>query len=220
MQLLRALAVLSFLFSFTQLQTGCAGKGVEGDNPEEMYKDAMDDLESERFQAALEKLRTVKNKFPYSKYSVMAQLSIADLFFAQETFPEAASSYELFRELHPKHEKAPYALYRAGESYFLDIPGNRARDISSAYKSLDAFNEFSGKYPSDPQAADARKRVKEVREIIAEKEFTIARFYQKRDKWDAAKSRFQKVVDLYPETQFAEKAKDRLRDIDDEQKPE
>ena len=75
----------------------------EGD-PTSIFKAAGEDIESDRFQLALDKLRMVKNRFPYSKFSVLAQLKIADVYFLQESFTEAAAAYETFGDLYPKHE--------------------------------------------------------------------------------------------------------------------
>ena len=60
-------------------------------------------------------MKTIKNKFPYSNYATEAQLKIADVYYMQESYGEAAVAYEAFRDLHPKHEKVPYAMFRIGE---------------------------------------------------------------------------------------------------------
>ena len=121
---------------------GCSGKSTTENDPASIYKDAEDDIQNDRFQLATDKLRILKNKFPYSNYAVDAQLRLADVYFLQESWAEAAANYESFRELHPKHPKVAYAMFRAGKSYYSDSPGNIARDLSPASKALDAYNDF------------------------------------------------------------------------------
>src|SRR6478736_2451275 len=95
---------LILLNSIPVLFTGCAGKGVSEEDPASLYADAEEDIKSDHYQIAIDKLRIIKNKFPYSKYAIDSQLRIADVLFMQEAYGEAAVSYETFRDLHPKHE--------------------------------------------------------------------------------------------------------------------
>src|SRR5690242_7436832 len=81
---------------------GCASNPVDENDAASLLKDAEEDIQSDHYQIALEKLRIIKNKFPYSKYAVDAQLRIADVFFLQEAYADAAASYEAFRDLHPR----------------------------------------------------------------------------------------------------------------------
>lgn len=199
---------------------GCSSTPVNENDPASLYKDAEDDIQSDHFQIALEKLRTVKNKFPYSKYAVDAQLRIADVYFMQEAYAEAAASYEAFRDLHPKHEKTAYAMFRIGKSYYNDIPSTVARDMAPAQKALDAYGDFLRRFPNDPQAAEAQKDIAEIRKLLAEKELYIGNFYYKRDFYDSAKHRFEKIIELYPETDAAKEAEQKLAKIETIKKAE
>jgi outer membrane protein assembly factor BamD len=179
-----------------------------------LYQDAEEEIQSDHYQLAIDKLRVIKNKFPYSKYAIDAQLRIADVFFLQESFAEAAASYEAFRELHPKHLKASYAMYRGAKSYMNDMPGTVARDLTSARKALDTYNDFLRRFPTAKEVGDAQKDIVEIRRQLAEKELSIADFYSKRDFYDSAKGRLKKTVELYPETNAAKIAKEKLEQIE------
>jgi outer membrane protein assembly factor BamD len=195
--------------------TGCAGKTVDDSDPASLYQDAEEEIKSDHYQIAVEKLRTIKNKFPYSKYSLDAQLRIADVLYMQESYGEAAASYETFRDLHPRHEKVGYAMFRVAKSYFNDIPTPLSRDMTPAQKSLDAYNEFLRRFPTAPEVGEARDDVAKARKILADKELYIADFYNKRDFPSSAKPRYEKVVALYPETDAAKAAKDKLSKIEE-----
>lgn len=189
---------------------GCAGKSVDEGDPTSLMKDAEGDIKSDHYQVALDKLRVIKNKFPYSPQAIEAQLKIADVYFMQESWTEAATSYETFRDLHPKHEKAPYAMFRVGKSYFNDIPSPISRDLTPATKALDAYNDFVKRHPNAPEAKEAREDIGSIRRILAEKELYIANFYYKRDYYESAKPRFEKILEMYPETEPAKEAKTKL----------
>jgi outer membrane protein assembly factor BamD len=193
---------------------GCSSTPIDESDPASLLKDAEEDIESDHYQIAIDKLRTIKNKFPYSKYAVDAQLRIADVFYLQEAYGDAAASYEAFRDLHPRHEKTPYAMFKIGKSHLHDAPRNVARDLIPAQKALSAFNDFISRYPTAPEATEAKEDISQLRNLLAEKEFYIGDFYFKRDYYDSAKPRYKKVIELYPETDAAKKAEARLTKID------
>ena len=202
------------LFGLTLIlafNSGCSTKKVNENDPKEMFEDAEDDINNDRFLLALDKLRVIKNKFAYSSYGSLAQLRMADVYFKQESFPEAASSYETFVELFPKHEKAAYALFRAGESQFLDIPTNVARDLKSAENTIVTFDLYLNKYPNGEFSTKAQDMKKQAYDRLAEKELSIAQFYIKRKKPDSARMRLNKILDQYSKSSSADKAKELLK---------
>jgi len=113
--------------------------------------------------------------------------------------------------LHPKHEKVPYALFRIGEAYFNDVPSPVARDMTSATKAADAFREYLRRFPGGELAAKAKDFQSRSLELLAQKEVYIGDFYYRDESWDAAISRYKKVLDLYPGTPSAEKAAENLK---------
>ena len=66
----------------------------------------------------------VKQKYPFSKYAVLAELALADTQFARGNYTEAIDSYKSFARLHPTHEKVEdgYVAFRICESYYKDMP--------------------------------------------------------------------------------------------------
>jgi outer membrane protein assembly factor BamD len=198
---------------------GCSGKEVDQNDPASLMKEAEDEIKSDHYQMAIDKLRMIKNKFPYSKYSVDAQLRMADVYFMEDSFPEAAAAYESFRDLHPKNEKVEYAMFRVGKAYYSDIPSPISRDLSSATKAQDAYNDFLKRFPTSTYAAEAKKDVEDIRRVLAEKEMYIADFYYKRDFYQSAEPRYRKIVELYPDTPSAKDAQEKLDDIAKKPKP-
>ena len=196
---------------------GCSGKPIDESDPGALFKEAEDDLKNDHYQIALEKFRSIKNKFPYSKYSTDSQLRLADVYFMQESFGEAAIAYETFRDLHPKHEKVAYAMFRIGKSYFKDLPNTVARDLTPGHKALDSYGDFLKRFPTAAEADEARKDVADIRKTLAEKELYIADFYLRREMYDSAKNRYSKILSLYPETEPAKSAQTKIALIEKKQ---
>ena len=58
----------------------------------------------------------LKDNFPFSPYTVEAELALGDAYYLDERYPEAAESYKDFESMHPRHEAIPYVLYQVGMS--------------------------------------------------------------------------------------------------------
>ena len=213
---LKTLASAAVVLLLATLLPGCAGKAVNENDPKEMYEDADQDVQGDRYLLALDKLRVIKSKFSYSNYGALAQLRIGDVYFLQESYPEAAASYEAFSELYPKHEKASYAIFRAGEAYFKDIPSTIARDLHSAESAVRALSQYLSRYPGGEYSARAEEMKSGAYNKLAEKELEIARFYIKRKKPASARQRLEKIIDLYPGTATANTARNLLEHLPSE----
>jgi outer membrane protein assembly factor BamD len=191
---------------------GCAETATKKDDPAELFREAEQEISNDHYLLAIDKLREVKNKFPYSKFAVEAQLRLGDVYFLQESYAEAAAAYEAFRDLHPKHEKVSRALFRAGKSHFLETPEEVSRDLSSAEHALLAYQEFLKRFPADPAAGEATNDMTTLRERLAEKERRVADFYFKRGNTQAARARYEHVIARYPDTLAAKHARTKLEE--------
>ena len=201
------------LLALTVFGAACTTAPIDENDPAALYKDAEDEIQSDHYLVAIEKLKNIKNRFPYSKYSLEAHLRVADIYFLQEQFDEAAATYESFRDLHPKHPKGAYALFRIGKSYFNSIPSQIDRDLTSAEKSLEIYESFLRAYPTAEETAEARQDISKLRDLLSKKELLIADFYFKRKIYHSAKNRYKKILDLYPDTEAAKNAKQKLEII-------
>lgn len=196
------------------LGSSCSSGDIDDGDPVALMADAEDDIDSSRYIIAIEKLQLVKNKHPYSKQAIDAALRLGDVYYMQENFAEAAATYEAFADLHPKHEKIPYALYRVALSHFSDAPDLIARDLSALKRAEEAFKYFLEKFPASEFSPDAKAKLAEARKKLAEKELYIANFYYKREMWEAAKGRFQKILSDYPDCPYIEEAESKLKQIE------
>jgi outer membrane protein assembly factor BamD len=129
--------------------------------------------------------------------------------FFKSLLGEAAISYETFRDLHPRHEKAAYAQFRVAKSYFKDMPSTVARDHASATRALEAYNEFLAKHPTDKDAEEAKKDIGTIREALAQKEIYIGDFYRRLSRPEAASPRYKKAADQFPDTEAAKAAQEK-----------
>lgn len=179
---------LPFVFLFLMVLAGCSSDGPEGKTEaEKLYKEALELVEDDRYILATEKLQQIKTQHPYSYYATPAELLLAEVQFKQESFPEAAASFLLFRDFHPKHEKIAYVIFMIGESYYMQLPETIDRDLESGLEALKYYDELIAKYPAAKEVKTAKKRMKKIQGMLTEKDQYVADFYFKTKVWRAAR---------------------------------
>ena len=165
-----------------------------------------------RFNEAVKYFELVKNKFPYSKYAVLAELRMADTHFEREKWLEAADAYRIFVRFHPRHEEVAYATYRVAVSHGRAIENNVAwlpfvdakeKDQSSAKDTIRACDDFITRFADDARAAEIRELRTTARGRLAEVDVYAARFYEERERWQGAVWRYQRVGEEFADTDKA-----------------
>jgi outer membrane protein assembly factor BamD len=171
------------------------------------YEKGMAELKDESYGEAKKYFQFVKQKFPFSKYAVMAELALADTQFAQGNYTEANESYKSFARLHPTHEKVEdgYVAFRICEGYFKDMPEDiwimppsYEKDQSSVNDAARELAEFKKRFPDSPYGKKIDEMRKEVLRRLVEHEVYVARFYLKNDHPKAAANRIEGAIKRYP----------------------
>lgn len=175
--------------------SSCAISRPEGKTEAEvLYKEAQDFVERKRYLLATENLNTIRSKFPYSFYATYAELLQADIYFLQESYVEAASAYKLFYEFHPKHKKIDYVLWRVAESYYNQIPSTIDRDLTPAQNAIEYYQIILKRKNSKYQKM-AVEKIQQCLNMLLDKEIYIADFYYRTEVFDAARYRYQYILD-------------------------
>ncbi len=152
----------------------------------------------ERYEEALLQYRDVKNRFPYSRFAVAAELQIAEIHYKKESFAEAQGAFQLFKELHPKHPKIDYVTFRTGESIFMQLPTTVDRDLSMAPAAIKEFEVLMRDFPQSKYLEKAKNKRQETIKMLAGKELYIADFYFRTKEWQHALVRYEKYIKEFP----------------------
>ncbi len=178
----------------------------KSDTPDGAFSIAEEFDKDERYEEAIRRYTEVKNKFPYSKFATKAELAIADVYYKQESYPEAQVSYQAFRELHPKHPQIDYVLFRIGMSYYNQLPSSLDRDLSVAQDVVTSFDDLMKRFPNSQYINEAAEKKLATLKMLAGKEEYIANFYFKREMFDSALSRYELIISKYQKLGFDETA--------------
>ncbi len=166
-------------------------------------------LDSRNWTDALVNLNTFEAQFPFGNYSDQAQLEVIYVYHESGDHDLAIVSAERFIRLHPRHQNVDYAYYMKGLSETLQHKGlfserspvdATKRDPGSARAAFATFSELISLYPKSPYAADARKRMIDLRNQLARHEIHVANYYFKRKAYLAAANRGRYVVENFQQS--------------------
>jgi outer membrane protein assembly factor BamD len=150
---------------------------------------------------------------PYTDIAPEAQLKIGTAREKQKEYALAVKAYEKAADVYHDNPKiAPEALYRAGLAYQKEAQ-TAEYDQSAAASAIATFNDFITLYPDEPRVAEAQKFISSLKTEQARGAFQVARFYEKKRKWDGAKVYYNEAVSRDPESTYAVEARQRLEAI-------
>ena len=178
--------------------------------PQDLAYDGMDHLKAKRYDSAIEAFQKLKDRYPYSKYAILAELKIADAMYLKGNYLEAQAAYQDFEQLHPRNEAVPYVIYQQGMCYFNLIAGPD-RDQTPTVRSIQTFTRLADSFPESRYAAMALARITEAQNSLAGHEFNVGEFYYNSREYKAAMGRFVSLVKNYPDTGYHLRALDYIR---------
>lgn len=130
----------------------------------------------------------------------------AESFHEKEGYAEAIVEYQHFLDLHRNHVLAPYAQFRLALSHFKMIQ-TIDRDISPIEKARDEFRKLMEKHPGSQYEAEARVKIGECQDLLAQHHMFVAEFYYRKEAYLAAAKRYTMVIESYPRLEAAAEAK-------------
>jgi outer membrane protein assembly factor BamD len=176
---------------------------------EQLYNDAMNVLENDRFKAAATMFEEVERQHPYSIWATRAQLMAAYAYYQNNDYDDAIIALDRFIQLHPSNVGIPYAHYLKGLSFYEQI-SDVSRDQKMTESALKAFSELIARYPKSRYARDAKLKVELTYNHLAGKEMNIGRYYLNQGNYLAAINRFKAVIENYQTTTHVPEALHRL----------
>jgi outer membrane protein assembly factor BamD len=207
--------------SFAILLAACADTGT-GEHAvtyqvtaKQNYEKGVRELKDENYPEAMKYFVFLKQKFPFSKFAVLAELRIADTQFERGHFLEAIDQYKLFGRSHPTHEfvEDGYVGFKICESYYKQIPEDFfllppafEKDQSATKDAVREIDAFLEKWPKSKYAEQAKKMRGEAVRSLAAAELYVARFYWKRSKYRATAWRLEGMLKEYSGSPYESEA--------------
>ena len=179
------------------------------DTAQEIFEAANDAMSEKNYVRAVELYNKLRDNYPFSPYTIDAELSLGDAYFLDEEYELAAETYKDFEALHPRHEAMPYVLYQTGMSLLKQFRSiDRATtELQEAY---DCFSRLQQSYPDSPYARSAEENMLTCRKLMAEHELYIADVFWHMGKYGPAWRRYEFVAENFKDVpEVAEHAREK-----------
>lgn len=165
-----------------------------------LYDRAMSDLKHGRYTEGRLSLQTLINTYPDSEYLAKAKLSIGDSYYKEggtSNMTQAVQEYKDFITFFPFLDEAAYAQMQVGMAHYRMME-KADRDRTQAEAAEDEFQTFLLKYPQSPLLPKAEQDLRDVQQILADRQFRIGRFYYLKQDYRASAARLVELTERYP----------------------
>jgi outer membrane protein assembly factor BamD len=175
--------------------------GVNSKQPDkELFDKAMAAMKKGKYDVARLDLQTMLNTYPDSEYRMRAKLAVGDTWFKEggsAALTQAEAEYKDFITFFPQAPEAAEAQMKVGDIYYQQME-KPDRDFNNAINAEREYRNMINMFPDSTLIPRAKQKLRDVQEVLAERETTIGLYYQSRENYSAAIARLQTVVDTYP----------------------
>ncbi len=165
-----------------------------------LFDRAMDSMKHGHYQESRTLLDTLINTYPDSEYIARAKLGIGDAWYNEggtAAWQQAEMQYKDFQIFFPDLPEASEAQLKVAFIHYRQME-KPDRDFAQAQRAAEEYKILISQYPQSPLLPEAKQRLREVQEVLAERQFRIAHFYYLRDNLAASQARLHSLIDSYP----------------------
>ncbi len=137
---------------------------------------------------------------------VEAALSVAESYENRGKFNEAYLKWSQIQTRWPTGQTGKDALLNMGRCKHAAYKGPKY-DGSGLISAKSYYENFKLRYQQDAESFDIDKKVEQINEQLAYKQFSIGRYYQRTGSRQAADFYYQMVIDNWPDSTAAKMAK-------------
>ena len=205
--MVRKILVSAALAGALLVASGCHHKvqnplaNIDSKQPDKgLFDRAMDSMKKGRFQESRTLLETLINTYPDSEYIARAKLALGDAWYAEggtAAWGQAEVEYKDFQTFFPNLPEASEAQLKVATIHYRQME-KPDRDFAQAQRAADEYKTLIQHYPDSPLVPQAKQKLREVQEVLAERQYRIAHFYYLRDNLAASQARLQSLTDSYP----------------------
>ena len=179
----------------------------------EIYTQGKEFLDVEDYPNSIKYFDILEARYPFGKFSTQAMLDLAYAAYQSNLKDEAIVNCDRFIRLYPNHPNVSYAYYLRALSNFdkdrnfiteIFAQDPSKYDVTKLKQSFDDFTVVVNKFPKSKYAKDSRNRLIYIKNMIAENELYIAKYYSKRSAHVAAIERVKYMLKNYSGTPSSE----------------
>ncbi|HEY3768255.1 MAG TPA: outer membrane protein assembly factor BamD [Candidatus Angelobacter sp.] len=165
-----------------------------------LFDRSMDAMKKAHYQEARTLLETLINTYPDSEYIARAKLSLGDAWYnegGKAAWAQAEVEYKDFQTFFPNLPEASEAQLKIASMHYREME-KPDRDYVETQRAADEYKAMIQQYPDSPLVPQAKQKLREVQEMLAERQFRIAGFYYMRQNLAASQARLVSLTENYP----------------------
>src|SRR5947209_5464083 len=174
---------------------------IDSKQPDKVLFDrSMDAMKHGKYDVARITLQTLINTYPDSEFIARAKLAVGDSWYAEGTtasYQQAEVEYKDFITFFPQLPEAAEAQLKIANMHYKQME-KPDRDYTHAMRAEDEYRQLIQQFPDSKLLPEAKQRLREVQEVLAERQFRVGRFYYLRESYPAAIARLKTLTDTYP----------------------
>jgi outer membrane protein assembly factor BamD len=183
-----------------------------GESVQSLALNGLDYYEHGKYRKAKDSFDTLLSRYPFSEYSLLAELKSADSSYYLRNYEEAALQYMDFEESHPTNEAIPYVMFQVSMCYYNQID-TIDRDAANANRAIYSFSKLLRAFPNSPYQDETMARIRSASNFLANHEYYVASFYERTGAYNEAAARLEYLLKQYPESIVSPKAEVLLADL-------
>jgi len=211
MKFFKQLSFFIFFIGIVSLLTSCASVS----DPAEAYKNESADhifrkgekaLRDRDYTEAISRFEALDAQYPFGRQTEIAQLHIIYAHYMKNDYGLAEAAADRFIYAHPTNPHVDYAYYMRGLSNYYQNMGIferifsidlATRDLNQIKKSYNDFARLELQFPRSDYTPAAHQYMIYLRNVIANHELQVAKYYYRRDAYLAAANRANTIVRHY-----------------------
>ena len=174
---------------------------IDSKQPDKVLFDrAMDAMKHGKYDVARITLQTLINTYPDSEFIARAKLAVGDSWYAEGStaaYQQAEVEYKDFITFFPNLPEAAEAQLKIANMHYKQME-KPDRDYTHAMRAEDEYRQLIQQFPDSKLVPEAKQRLREVQEVLGERQYRIGRFYYLRESYPAAIARLKTLADSYP----------------------
>jgi outer membrane protein assembly factor BamD len=179
-----------------------------------LFDKAIRDIEKGRFEIARLTLQTLINTYESSEFLAKAKLAVADSWYREggsNGMAQAEAEYKDFILFYPTMEESAEAQKKVCQIHYKQME-KPDRDPTHALRAEEECRQLLVQFPNSQFAPEAQQMMRNIQEVLAEKEYRVGSFYHTKGSFPAAANRLEGVTDHYPLYSRSDEALWRLAD--------
>lgn len=164
-------------------------------------------------EEAEEILIRIQERSPGSQIAERAGIELADYYYRQANMTQAAVAYELFIENYPQSQWREHAMQRQILANLATFKGPRF-DATGLIEAQNRLADYSVQFPAAAEQIGAEALDTRIDETLATRALLVAKWYDDRGQDVSAIFMYKRVIRDHPGSAAAQRALDRLAELD------